>query len=243
MTGNWPETSRRLTFLMGLCLTIYFAYLVILIVATLLITGTWPPLPPDPGKVTVDLLQSLGFLVALTALMFAIALRVLSRCKDYSEAQEEALQTREKLDALNGGVEDEASAEGQNHVINQTVVLRLGSGAAATFRGFVASVRMWYPWFILVHGLIYVTLRGQWLISNASFPSVEDGPAVIRINVMLTISFLMNWSIVVFVMTERIIHVGRNMQRVSRWVLEDAKTDLQRFPSRRRRRRRRRSRG
>ena len=238
MPGNWSETRRRLTFFGGLCLTIYFAYLIILIVATLLITGTWPPPPPDPGKVTVDLLQSLGFLVALTALMFAIALRVLSRWKDYSEAQEEALQTREKLNALNGGVEDEASAEGQNHVINQTIVLRLGSGAAATFRGFVASAGVWYPWFLLVYGLSYVTLRGYWLISNASFPSVEGGPTVIRINVMVTISFLMHWSIVVFVMTERIIHVGRSMQRMSRRVLEDAKTDLQRFPSRRRRRRR-----
>ena len=238
MPGNWSETHRRLTFFGGLCLTIYFTYLIILIVATLLITGTWPPPPPDPGKVTFDLLQLLGFLVALTALLFAIALRVLSRWKDYGEGQEEALQTCEKLDALNGGVEDEASAEGQNHVINQTVVLRLGSGAAATFRGFVASAGMWYPWFILVHGVIYVTLQGHWLISNASFPSLEDGPAVIKINVMVTVSFLMHWSIVVFVMTERIIHVGRSMQRMSRRVLEDAKTDLQRFPSRRRRRRR-----
>ena len=239
MPGNWSETRRRLTFFGGLCLTIYFAYLIILIGATIVITGTWPPPPPDPGKVTVDLLQSLGFLVALTALLFAIALKVVSRWKDYSEAQEEALQTREKLDALNGGVEDEASAEGQNHVINQMLVLRFGSGAAATFRGVVTSAGVWYPWFVLVHGLIYVTLRGYWLISSASFPSVEDGPAVIRINVMVTISFLMHWSIVVFVMTERIIHVGRSMQRMSRRVLEDAKTDLQRFPSRRRRRSRR----
>ena len=238
MPRNWSETRRRFSFLGGLFLTIYFAYLTILIAATLLITGTWPPPPPDPGQVTVDLLQSLGFLVALTALVSAIALRVLSRCKDYSEAQEEALQIREKLDALHEGMQNEASTEEQNHGINQMLLLRLGSGAAATFREFVASARIWYPWFFLVYGLIYVTLRGHSLFSHASFLTGENGGTLIRINVQVTISFLMHWSIVVILITERIIHVGRSMKLMSEQLLEDAKTDLRRCPSRQRRHRR-----
>ncbi len=226
MSSHWSARRRRSAFFVGLVPTIYFTYLTIRITITLLAGGAWPPPPPDPGRVTVDLLQSLGFLVALTALVFAVALGITSRWKDYTEAMEGTRRIHDKLDAIHESILDETTDEGKENQRRPMFLRRWMSGAAEKFVALVASSRTWYLWFFLVYGLIYVAMRGHWLLSNAAYPSGENGTTLITINVLVTLSFLMNWTFVVILMTERIVHVGRYAKRTSEERLEDAKTAL-----------------
>ena len=226
----WHQHATRNlgSFYVGLAPTIYLVSLTIGIASTLLSGGPWPPAPPHSGQVTVDLLQSLGFLVALTALVFAVSSRVVSRWKDYSDTLDETSRVREKLDALQQTIQDEATNDDKEDAPTQKFFHRWVSSTVARFRKFVESTRTWYPWFLPVYGLIYVILRGQWLFSHTSFPSGENGTTLITVNVLVTISFLNNWMMVVICITERMIHVSRNLKRSTDLDLEDAKTALRR---------------
>ena len=51
------------------------------------------------------------------------------------------------------------------------------------------------------------------MFSHTSFPSGENGTTLIIVNVLVTISFLNNWMMVVICITERMIHVSRNLKR------------------------------
>ena len=226
MFSHWVSRHGRFAWVMGLVPTVYFMYVTIGITTTLLGGGTWPPPPPNPGKVTVDLLQSLGFLVALTALVFAIGFGVVSRLKDYMEAAEETNRIYEQIDEIHESMNYGPTSESIEHQRRPMFLIRWMAGSAARFVALVASAITWHLWFWLVYGLIYVGARGHWLFSNASFSSAENGTTLITINVLATMSLLWNWGFVVILMTERAIHVGRNMKRTSEARLEDAKTAL-----------------
>ena len=54
--------------------------------------GAWPPPSDDSGILTLDLLQALGLLVALTALLIAVAVRVTSKWKTITDTYSKGLR-------------------------------------------------------------------------------------------------------------------------------------------------------
>ena len=219
---------RSYPFYIGLAPTIYVVSLTIGIAITLLRGGTWPLPPPGSGQVTVDLLQSLGFLVALTALVSAVSLRVLSGLKGYSDTMDETLRVHDELCVIHQAMHDDTRSNEKEDVPTRKFSCLWVSKTIQTLRKFTESARTRFPWFLLVYGLIYITLRGQWMFSHASLSSGESGTTLITINGLATISFVTNWMMIVICMTERIIHVGRTLKRRTDLDLEDAKTALRR---------------
>lgn len=220
MNHSRPAKRRRRIPWWGVAPTIYAAYLTVTAVGTMIAEHSWPSPPPSQAAVSVDVLQGLGLLVALTALAFAVATRIVSKFKDFTDALDKTVDILEKIEEIpenEVSEEDEPTKQGRFPWV---------SGIGAPFRHVLRTARIWYPWFLVCYYTVFIVLRARWIIYNADFQTSESGTTSITINVLATISFLVNWTFMVGLITERVVHMGKVLERSTERQLERAESLL-----------------
>ena len=189
------------------------------IVRLVVTRGGWSDLPSDALKVDLDALQLLAFIVALTALLVAVTVQASNKFKDIGRnlRRIELLRkdTAAILREMGGGSAEENVCNivhGRGRPIWFCGVLATVKNAFATVKNAFKKAIRWRSWLLVLYTAVYSGLRLDWAASHVSFDPPGHDLAVVRLDVAAAVLGIIAWSLLVVVVTERMVHMGRQLE-------------------------------
>ena len=182
------------------------------IVRLVVTRGGWSDLPSDALKVDLDALQLLAFIVALTALLVAVTVQASNKFKDIGRNLRRIELLRKDTAAI---LREMGGGSAEENVCN----IVHGRGRPIWFCGVLATVKnalkkaiRWRSWLLVLYTAVYSGLRLDWAASHVSFDPPGHDLAVVRLDVAAAVLGIIAWSLLVVVVTERMVHMGRQLE-------------------------------
>ena len=190
--------------------------------------GGWGTLPADAFEIQLEPLQALALVLALTALLVAVTARVANKFEDIGRNLRLVQFIRQDTATIVQRAVGGSRSENTCSTVSDRDRVPWLDRVRTTLRSVFHKVYQLRVWLLFSYALLYSYLRLNWAASYFSFDHQEFEIVGVRVDVTAAIFATFAWSLIVIMVTERMVHLGRQLETDSEallWAVKAMNTD------------------